>query len=279
MKNMFTFFFLLLIASCSSGNERAFTGSTPGGSVIKNFLGIPIDDSIDFIRWKLVLKDDDYHIHCNYGIGKNNSNGFINGGKKIELKGTFKKDKNYYQLQNGDKILLVAELNPDLLHLSDENNTLLVGNGGWSYTLNSTTASLSDQVNFTALAGVLKDSMDFEGRTPCNIPGIIPPGTECYKLKWHIIFYADARKNEPGTYKLFGTPWRQAGGRTGHWKIINGKNGRITYQLNDDTGKGFLYLLKIDENIVAFTDADGKLLVGDEDFSYTLNRKTTGREL
>jgi len=276
MKKIVAILFLLLISSSSNGKEKAFTGSTPGGTIIRKFLGIPISDSIDFIRWKLVIRDHEYDLQCNYGIGKNNSNGFINGGKKIELKGALKKDKNYYQFQNGDKTLLVAELNPDLLHLLDENKKLLIGNGGWSYTLNNMAASSSDQLNFTAEAGILKDSMDFQGRTPCKIPGIIPPGMECYKLKWHIIFYADVKNNEPGTYKLFGTPWRQAGGRTGNWKIINGKDGRVIYQLNDDNGNGFLYLLKIDENIVVFTDADGKLLVGDEDFSYTLNRKTTG---
>jgi len=42
--------------------------------------------------------------------------------------------------------------------------------------------------------------------------------------------------------------------------------------LNDDNGNGFLYLLKLDEHILAFTDTDEKLLVGNEDFSYTMNR-------
>ena len=44
------------------------------------------------------------------------------------------------------------------------------------------------------------------------------------------------------------------------------------YRLNDKNGKAFIYLLKLDEHILVFTDADGKLLVGNEDFSYTLNR-------
>lgn len=59
----------------------------------------------------------------------------------------------------------------------------------------------------------------------------------------------------------------------GSWKIIAGKNGRTIYQLNDEDGNGFLYLLKLDEHVLVFTDAKGKLLVGDEDFSYTLNSK------
>jgi len=118
----------------------------------------------------------------------------------------------------------------------------------------------------------LKDSIAFAGRTPCDIPGVIDAGRECYKLKWYIVLYANDKKNELGTYKVYGTPYRMAGGKTGNWKIIAGKNGRIIYQLNDDKGNGFLYLLKLDEHILVFTDAHEKLLVGDQDFSYTLNR-------
>jgi hypothetical protein len=279
MKIISTVLSILLIVSCGSGKEKTYTGSTPADNSIRSFLGIPFSDSVDFIRWKLMIRDNDYHLQCNYGIGKNNSNGFISGGKKIELKGAMKKDKKYYGLQNGDKTLNVAKLNTDLLHLLNEDKSLLVGNGGWSYTLNSMSASVSDQVNLTPNQTVLKDSIGFEGRTPCKIPGIIPPGMECYKLKWYIVLYANAKKNEPGSYKVYGTTWRQKGPGTGNWKIINGKDGRTTYQLNDDKGNGFLHLLKLDENIVVFTDANGKLLVGDEDYSYTLNRRAANLKL
>src|SRR5436190_5928657 len=147
MKIGSTFLCLLLIVSCGNGKERAYTGSTPADAVIRSFLGIPLTDSVDFIRWKLMVGDKDYQLQCNYGIGKNNTNGFINGGRKIELKGSLKKDKNYYELQNGDKTLKVAELNTDLLHLLNDDKTLLVGNGGWSYTLNNMSPSVSDKVN------------------------------------------------------------------------------------------------------------------------------------
>jgi hypothetical protein len=46
----------------------------------------------------------------------------------------------------------------------------------------------------------------------------------------------------------------------------------MIYQLNDDKGDGFLYLYQPGEQIIFFTDVSGKLLVGDLDFSYTLNR-------
>jgi hypothetical protein len=133
-----------------------------------------------------------------------------------------------------------------------------------------TTPSGTDQINITAAPTILKDSIAFEGRTPCNVPGVIAPGSLCYKLKWYIVLYADPKVNKPDNYKVLGTAWRKEGGRTGTWKIIAGQNGR-TIQLNDDQGNGFLYLLKLDEHILVFTDAQGKLLVGNEDFSYTLN--------
>jgi hypothetical protein len=179
-------------------------------------------------------------------------------------------------LSKGNKVLNIIELNIDLLHLLDAQYHLLVGNGGWSYTLNNLTPSVTDQVNITGRQTALEDSMAFEGRTPCSVPGIIPAGMQCYKLKWYIVLYAKGKKNEAGTYKVFGTPYRKEGGKRGNWKIITGKNGRIIYRLNEDNGNGLLYLLKLDERILVFTDPQGKLLVGNEDFSYTLNRISKG---
>ena len=271
MKFIITFLSIHLLVFGAGAKEKTFIGSSPAGPVVRSFLGIPLSDSVDFIRWKLILRDKNYQLSCNYGIGKPNTNGFFNGGKWIELTGSLEKGKNYFKLHKGNKTLSFAELNEDLIHLLNADNSLLVGNSGWSYTLSSITPLHTDQVKVIAARTSLKDSMVFYGRTPCDVPGVIPPGLQCYKLKWYIVLYARPEKNEPGRYKVFGTPWRKEGGRTGDWKIINGKNGRLTYQLNDDKGKGFLYLLKLDEKILVFTDANGKLLVGDQDFSYTIN--------
>jgi len=262
---------IFLIISCAHGEVRTYTGSTPADPVVRSFLGISLQDSVDFIRWKLTLHDNHYSLNCNYGIGKPNTNGFINGGEKLALSSALNKEKNIYKLSSGNKILNVVELNTDLLHLLDAQYHLLVGNGGWSYTLNNLAPSVTDQINITAQQTLLKDSMAFEGRTPCNVPGIIPAGVQCYKLKWYIVLYANAKKNDEGTYKVFGTAYRKQEPKTGNWQIITGKNGRIIYQFNDKEN-GFLYLLKLDEHILVFTDAQGKLLVGNEDFSYTMNR-------
>jgi hypothetical protein len=269
-------FFLISIAqifSCAAKESKIYIGSTPADPVVRKFLSIPLSDSVDFIRWKLIIEDDKYTLQCNYGIGKPNTNGFYDGGKKIEINGTLEKNNTFYSFQSGSRLLKMAELNQDLFHILDEDNRLLVGNGGWSYTLNNIKPVTTDQINITAKNSAWKDSVTYDGRTPCKVPGIIPDGKLCYKLKWRIILYANAENNSSGTYKVLGTPWREAGARKGKWNIVTGKDGRISYQLYNENEKGFLFLLKLDENILVFTDQDGKLLTGDEDFSYTLNRK------
>jgi hypothetical protein len=61
-------------------------------------------------------------------------------------------------------------------------------------------------------------------------------------------------------------------GKTGTWSIVTDKDGRIIYRLYAENNP-FLYLLKLDENTLSFTDKHGNLLVGNGDFSYTLSRK------
>ena len=265
---------MLLNVACATPAEKTYTASTPAAPVVKSFLGIPLGDSIDFIRWKITFSGNHYTLHCDFGIGKPNTNGFMNGGSKVDLKGELKKEKNIYVLKNGDKILKMAELNQDILHVLGADNSPLIGNGGWSYAINNMSPSPTSQLTGVMHQKqiVLKDSMAYEGRTPCGVPGIIAPGMECYKLKWYIVFYANPNNNQPTTYRLYGTPHRTDGGIKGEWKIVTGEDGRIIYRLYDVAGKVFINLLKTDENILVFTDAGGKLLVGNEDFSYTLNK-------
>lgn len=273
MKMLSLFLAILLMFAFASENEHTYIGSTPAGGMIKSFLGIPLSDSVDFIRWKCIIRNNRYKLQCNYGIAQPNTNGFVKGGTTIELEGECRKQKNYYKFEQGNKTLKAVELNVDLLHLLDSDSRLLVGNGGWSYTLNSITPLSTDQVTFSATPTVFKDSIVFEGRTPCKVPGVIAPGSLCYKLKWYVVLYANAQSNNSGTFKVLGTPWRKEGGKTGNWKLITGPKGQTIYQLDHENGNGFLYLLKLDENILVFTDDRRKLLVGDEDFSYTLNSR------
>lgn len=272
MKLIATILSFAFFASCASSKETNYTASTPAGQLVRTFLGISLTDSIDFIRWKLSLTDISYSLECTYGIGKPNTNGFYEP-KKVSLTGTARRENSTYTLQNGTQRLKLAELNANLLHVLNKDNSLLIGGEGWSYAINNITPSASDKSNFIAKRTVLRDSMAFGGRTPCDVPNIIPAGKLCYKLKWYIVLYGDPAKNEPSTYRILGTAFRAEGGKRGNWKITNGKDGRIIYQLIDDKGNPFIHLLKLDEGVLIFTDPKGNLLVGDHDFSYTLNRE------
>ena len=258
--------------SAAPAAERKYTASTPAdAAVVRAFLGIPLTDSVDFIRWKLSLADDRYTLQCNYGIGKPNTNGFYNGGKTVSLSGKVRKDNIYYQLTNGGRTISIVELNTNLLHLLDAGNNMLIGNGGWSYTLNNINSTNTDELNSRAQRTVFKDSIVFEGRTPCGVPGLVPAGKLCYKLKWRLTLYS-AEGNAAPRYWLWGSLTYKEGGKRGTWNIASTNKHHLLYSLNDSNGQPFIYLLKADENILLFTDANGKPLTGDEDFGYTFNK-------
>src|SRR6188768_750485 len=183
MKIIFPFLFTLIV-SCSSGKETIYVGSTPANTVVKTFLGISLADSVDFIRWKLVLGNDHYYLKCNYGISKPNTNGFWNNGKWIEMNGELKKENNYYSLQKQNEILKIVELNGSLIHLLDGQKNLLVGTGGFGFTLSAEKGLATDQVSIVAKRTVLNDSTVFVGRTPCQGFSINPPSSACIKMKW-----------------------------------------------------------------------------------------------
>ena len=128
MKITATVLSLVLFISCANSKETNYTASTPAAPIVRTFLGISLSDSIDFIRWKLSLTDLRYTLECNYGIGKPNTNGFYDGGKKVSFSGSVIRDNstNTYLLQNGKHRLKLVELNDNLLHIVNYDNTLLM---------------------------------------------------------------------------------------------------------------------------------------------------------
>ncbi len=268
MKIIATLLSFTVFVSCASSKETNYTASTPAASIVRSFLGISQTDSIDFIRWKLTLSDINYSLECNYGIGQPNTNGFYDGGKKVAFSGTVKWDNNSntYLLQHGNHTLKLIELNVNLLHVLNNDNTLLIGDAGWSYALNNMTPSVSNQVKLKSKQSTFKDSIAYQGRTPCGVPNIIK-SQACYKLKWYLVLY------DNNTFRILGTGYRAQGGKRGNWKMTTENDGRVVYALSDQDGKSFIHLLKLDEGVLIFTDVKGNLLVGDHDFSYTLNRK------
>ena len=51
----------------------------------------------------------------------------------------------------------------------------------------------------------------------------------------------------------------------------------IVYELDAFGSDGPIFLLKADRDVLFFLGNDGSLLVGNEDFGYTLNRDTSQR--
>lgn len=262
-----SFLLLWLLAACAHATNT-FTGSTPPNAVVRDFLGISLRDSIDFIRWKITLEEDAYRLTCHYGIGKPNTNGFLNDGVQLALTGSLKKEKNCYVLQNKSKRLLLLEVNANLLHLLDGDHNLLVGNDGWSYTLNSENPGDGLFLKTQPASIVLRDSAVFEGRTPC-LPGN-RNASDCYKQKWVIVLFSDKDAKQPTAFRLKGSISGHRL-RTGDVSIVHSGANQNLFRLRYDD-KDF-YLQPIDPDVLVFTDNRGALLVGNEDFSFTLNRK------
>lgn len=113
----------------------------------------------------------------------------------------------------------------------------------------------------------------FEGRTPCTgiavqLKGSVPAG--CIKLKWRFILLKDPVTQQPTTYQILGTLYRDDI-KEGKWSIIGNNNATI-YKLETGNQNSPLMLYKGDENVLFFLDEKLNFRVGDRDFSFTLNR-------
>lgn len=128
----------------------------------------------------------------------------------------------------------------------------------------------------------------FEGRPPCN--GLakqlkIATPADCEKLKCNLILYHDPVTWQPTTFALTivggGDVVKGADGSSylqklikGKWTIIKGVKenpAAAIYRLEFGMG-AYLYLLNGDENVLFVLDENKEFCVGNEDFSYTLNR-------
>lgn len=117
----------------------------------------------------------------------------------------------------------------------------------------------------------------FEGRTPCReLAGQLNETTapDCMKIKWRLILYTDSLDENSGTYLLEGFVFRRDKAMKGVWHIIKGTQAdpEATVYRIEREGKEPLWLQKADDNVLFFLDRQKNLMVGNRDFSYTLNR-------
>ncbi len=273
-----------------------FVGSTPGDSVIKSLLTIPQSTKVDFIRWDLSLDIDStnskrFLLNINFGVAKQNTSGFISDGEKLTLQGSYnilkKNNRVIYQLNSGKQtIISLFRLNDNLLHILTPENKLMVGNGGWSYTLNRketvNTASLTSLTTAKEFNNKPPQQVVFEGRSPCQQIAVEHPemnaNSSCHKLKWRLILNRDPIRHIPTTYTLRKIVNNEPADVSGKWKIIKGTTSNpdvIIYQLDPDKPEESLSFLAGDDNVLFFVNKKNSLYVGNKDFSFTLNRKSS----
>jgi len=128
----------------------------------------------------------------------------------------------------------------------------------------------------------------FQGRTPGReiVAQLQLPATaNDDKLKWSLTLYRHPHTLHPTTYSLSvvgagdivqqeGSAYRQKL-YEGKWTIITGMPSNPAaqvYRLELGRPAAYFYLLKGDENVLFMVDENKKYRVGNEFFSYTLNR-------
>jgi hypothetical protein len=275
-------------------DEVVYTGCTPGDQYIKSVFNIPAETKVDFIRWNLTLKKQKtFILNLVYGVSKPNTPGFIDGGKTLTLDGDYTVSENsrysvkrtiyWLKSANGYSSFEMVKVNENLFHLLTTGNRLMTGNGGWSYTLNRKEPVSSGELpaltySFQLLLDTARQII-FEGRTPCkefasdaniNVPD------DCFKLKWKLVLNRDPFTLATTTYQLFSTNTRQSETRNGTWTIVTGTPSNadaVIYKLDPDNPEKSISFLVADENILFLLDKNNQLFTGNQDFSYTLNRR------
>lgn len=153
---------LLYLVSTACFSQRkdssvlgVFVASTPCNEGTKPLPGIPANEGCELIKWKLTLyKDksgktsDVYELQYSFGLAKQGTHGFVNGGRQAQMKGTWRivqgtpSDHNaivYQPLDLETKgTISFLKLNDNLLHLLDTDGNLMIGSAAWSFTVNRT---------------------------------------------------------------------------------------------------------------------------------------------
>jgi hypothetical protein len=294
---------ILLTSSCSgAGNSTqqiVLVGSTPGDELIKSILSIPADKKVDFIRWNLTLnntnaKQNTFSLDIVFGEAQPNTLGFKGGGEKRSFEGAYTVSQSKKESSNGEIYHLkssklpteikMIKLNDNIFHLLTPQNRLMIGNGGWSYTLNrkeiiDNTTTLPALTTSSSLLNDTSRQVVFDGRTPCqnfaaehqwNV------SSSCFKLKWRLVLNRDPISHEPTTYTIRKVVDNAPRDVSGRWTIIRGTQenpNAIIYKLDPEDPKKSISLLVGDENVIFLLNRNYELYAGNSDFSFTLNKK------
>lgn len=288
----------------SSSTLGVFAGTSLCSDVSRPLLKIPADAQCDRNKWNLTLLVDantqvptTYKLSSEYGYHVDNRTFLTKGSNVREGKWTIVKgaraDPNaaVYQLDPDEPGTTISfqRVDPNIIHLLERDGTLAVGSAAQSFTLSRIDKhnGLTEAHRKVAIktspalpdAARLPPVVVFGGRTPCREVAQqlnhYPAAGDCTKLKWEVTIYQEAKTRTSGRFKLRGTLFRDFD-RAGNWTTLQGRQGdpsAIVYQLDFDKDEGSLLLFKADDNILFFLHNDRSLMVGNQDFSYTLNRE------
>lgn len=287
-----------------SSTHGVFEGMTPCDDIPRPLPQIPLDTICEQMSWEITLYQDPqtgtpttYTLSAAYGLSQPNTTGLRGGGTRLDLKGKWSvsngtntdPDAPVYQLsiENPQAQLSLLRLDDNVLHVLTGDRRPLVGNGGWSYTLNrtqpapahapqqSTDRTSTPPDAAPPIPSGLPVHSVFEGRTPCNEVVLelakVSPGPDCTRIKMRLTLNRDPKTGIPTTYLWEGT----STSRAGSWKIARGTAtdpDALVYQLELDDPQRLTSLLSVDDEIVLFLDRGRRLLVGDKILSYTLSR-------
>jgi hypothetical protein len=240
----------------------------------------------ELATWRVELGvDGRYTLDAAYGMSEPNTTGIRGGGTKVHLDGTYGAENGVITLSTDDPALTVRllRIGVDVLYLLGPDKHLVVGNAGWSYTLNrdGKAGRRSPLVTPVFDEGGTPGGGVFEGRTPCTAD--VKPFTanlvpDCSKLKWRLTFRQNAA-GKPAGYTS-GVVGRDDA-REGTWQIRTGLAGfpdAVVYELCPAAPAGAdgkctkLALLLVGGHHLFMLGAGNELLVGDERWSYTLSR-------
>ncbi len=283
---------LLCSGSCmaASGSSKfVLAGVTPGDPPMRSMLSITPDTKVDFIRWVLEIEPanrraGNFSLTAVFGEAEQNTSGHKRGGESLAVIGRYSVGK-----LRGSEVLKFADenkkvafslvrLNDDTFHILSHDGELMVGDGGWSYSLfrRGAAGPMSSEIPqwTTRLPRDEPQEVRFDGRTPCQefISAYDRRASEgCYKLKWSLFLYRDPITGQPSTYKLVGTLYRDAAVE-GRWSIYRGANGAVIYRLDPDRPDRSMAFLAGDDKVLFFLTKDDRLIRGHERFGFALNR-------
>ncbi len=286
---------ILLAFSCTSSKMTAqinLVGSTPGDQIIKTMLGIPAETKVDFMRWDLVLSHKKtFVLHLVFGESKPNTLDFEAPGR-LTFNGTYKIERNkgenmpwqeVFTLTSDSiaKSISLVKINERLYHIVSPQNQLMVGNGGWSYSLNREDSV--DPGTILIASPVVDEkslSLIYDGRSPCQeIASLYPEmraSSTCFKLKWRLVLNRDPLTLLPTTCTLRTIVDNIPLDVSGSWSITKQatpNEGLLVYNVHlDGFAHPFLLLLG-DGKVLYFLDNQYNPIIGNGDFSFTLNKR------